>query len=164
MHLSKTIRLLTCISATAAALLGAGSAFARPEVPGQLHDAAGMTCVPLCTMCHATNPGVKANWTSMLGGVLYNDILAERDITATYQNWAAMPINKPYADYVKAGYKPDTLLVAGTPPLNVCGPVYGCALPPAKQALGASTGDYAGAMWVAGAVIAGAVLRRRKRK
>lgn len=163
MHFSKTTRLFACISSMAAALLGAGSAFARPEVPGQLQKAADMVCVPLCTMCHATNPGQATNWLSTLGNELHADILAERDITASYLAWTKKPTTTAdMVAYVKAGYKPDTLLTPGAAPINVCGPVYGCALPPAKQAL-APKSDFTGVLWVGGAVVVGGLLRRRKK-
>jgi hypothetical protein len=161
MHFSKTIRLFACISSAAAALLGAGSALARPEVPGQLYEAAGMQCVPLCTMCHATNPGQADNWPSLLGGIVYADVKAEKDIKAAYQAWATNPATDPrLVEGVKRGYKPDTLDGMHTP-LNVCGPVYGCAVPAVKHVTGSR--DYVGVLWMGGAMIVGGLLRRRKR-
>jgi hypothetical protein len=43
----------------AAFALGSGQAAASPTYPSALYKAAGMTCVPQCTVCHTVNPGVK---------------------------------------------------------------------------------------------------------
>lgn len=161
MHLSKSFRLFACISVLGATLVSPGSAWARPEMPGKLQEAAGMSCVPLCTMCHLTNPGQSDNWTSKpLSGVLLTEIQTQADIKAKYNTWAAA--NPILAEGVRRGYEPGSL-APGKTAENVCGPVYGCAVPAAKP-IKSSSPDYTGVIWVAGAVIAGAVLRRRKRK
>jgi hypothetical protein len=160
MHPSKSIRLLACISVLGAALVSAGSAWARPEIPGKLQEAAGMSCVPLCTMCHLTNPGQADNWTmKTLSGVLVGPIQAETDIKPAYDMWAAT--NPTLAEGVRRGYEPGSL-APGKTPENVCGPVYGCAIPAAKP-IKSSSPDYTGVIWVVGAVAVGAVLRRRKK-
>lgn len=156
MHSLKSFsRLFSRISITALVLLTAGSALARPEVPGQLQAAANMQCVPLCTMCHATNPGVKSNWAGKpLGGVLFPEINAQVDIKAHYLSWAADPANAEAAAKIQKGIEPSTNV-------DVCGPTYGCAVHVAKEA--AAPRDFTGPLWALGAVIAGGILRRRRR-
>ncbi len=145
--------LLSRLSITGIALLTTGSALARPEVPGQLQAAANMQCVPLCTMCHLTNPGVKSNWTSkLLSGVLVTPITNQTDIKPAYDAWALTdPVN---AAKVQKGIEP-------TFNVDVCGPTYGCAVPVAKEA--AAPRDFSGPLWIVGAVVAGGILRRRRK-
>jgi len=149
----KSLRSLSRISLTGVVLLTAGSALARPEVPGQLQAAANMQCVPLCTMCHATNPGVKDNWAGKpLGAALFVDINAEKDIKATYQAWAMM--NPADAAKVQKGIEPSTNV-------DVCGPTYGCAVHVAKEA--AAPRDFTGPLWALGVIVTAGILRRRRK-
>src|SRR5882724_4666686 len=39
-------------------------ALASEVFPGAIQEAAGMSCVPICTLCHTTNPGNASSWTT----------------------------------------------------------------------------------------------------
>lgn len=145
-------RFIAGVSLVGAVLLSS-LAEARPEVPGELQEAAGMKCVPLCTMCHTTNPGQAGNWTMKpLGITLYAEIKAEKDIKAHYDMWAAM--NPSLAAMVKNGQEPGS-------GQDVCGPTYGCAVRIEKEA--AAPRDFGGPLFVVGAVVLGGLLRRRRK-
>lgn len=153
MHLFKSFhRFWAGISLAGIVLLATGSAAARPEVPGELQEAANMQCVPMCTMCHATNPGVKSNFGKTLGGVLLLPINNQQDIKPAYTAWAAA--NPALAAKVQKGIEPST-------GVDVCGPTYGCAVRVEKEA--AAPRDFSGPLWVVGAVVAGGLLRRRRK-
>jgi hypothetical protein len=58
------------------ALLGVAALWSTPahasEVfPGALQEAADMQCVPVCLMCHTTNPGTVGTWTKPLGVAMF---------------------------------------------------------------------------------------------
>lgn len=151
-------RLLSRITLTGVVVLTTAPAWARPEAPGMLQQAADMQCVPLCTMCHLTNPGEKSNWvpTRPLVGALLLPITQQADqatFTAAYNKWASA--NPAMAAMVKQGKEPSS----GT---DVCGPTYGCAVHVAKEA--AAPRDFTGPLWVVGAMVLGGILRRRKRE
>ncbi len=155
MHFQKSLsRFLTHISLTGVALLTTSSALARPELPGQLQEVANMQCVPLCTMCHATNPGVQSNWvpTKTLAALLSSEITQQQDIKPKYDSWKAM--NPALAALVQKGIEPSTMV-------DVCGPTYGCAIRVEKEA--AAPRDFTGPLWVVGAIVAGGLLRRRRK-
>jgi hypothetical protein len=153
MHTSKSLRrLLSRLSLTGVVLLTTGSALARPEAPGQLQEAADMECVPLCTMCHTANPGQKTNFGKVLGATLIAPISEQKDIKPAYDAWAAA--NPALAALVKKGIEPGENV-------DVCGPTYGCGAHVAKEA--AMPRDFAGPLWVVGAMVAGALLRRRRK-
>jgi MYXO-CTERM domain-containing protein len=152
MYLPKSLPLLLSrISLGGAVLLTTVSSLARPEAPGQIQKVANMDCVPLCTLCHLTNPGEAGNFTKPLGLALVAPIQAQKDITDAYNTWAAA--NPVAAEKLKQGEEPGSHA-------NVCGPTYGCAVHVAKEA--AAPRDFAGPLWVVGAVVAGGLLRRRK--
>ena len=112
-----------------------------------------MRCVPLCTMCHTTNPGVKDNWVKPtgLGPPLVGPITAQTSIKDAYNAWAAA--NPEKAALVKNGQEPGT-------GQDVCGPTYGCAVRIEKEA--AAPRDFGGPLFVVGAMVVGGLLRRRK--
>ena len=155
MPFTKSFRHFSRVSLTGLVLLTAGSALARPEVPGELQAAANMQCVPLCTMCHASNPGNNTNWATT-GKTLINVLLApissQSDIKPAYDAWAAA--NPLDAAKVQKGIEPKT-------GVDVCGPTYGCAVHVAKEA--AAPRDFTGPLLALGAVIAGGILRRRRK-
>jgi MYXO-CTERM domain-containing protein len=152
MLFTKSFRRMSRISLAGLVLLTAGSALARPEAPGQLQAAANMQCVPLCTMCHATNPGLKTNFGKTLGVALLLPILNQTDIKPAYDAWAMA--NLADAAKVQKGIEPSTNV-------DVCGPTYGCAVHVAKEA--AAPRDFTGPLFALGAVIAGGILRRRRK-
>jgi MYXO-CTERM domain-containing protein len=158
MPFTKSFRRLSRLSLTALVLLSAGSALARPEVPGQLQEAADMQCVPLCTMCHATNPGLADNWATggktLISSPLLAAITNRTDLKPVYAAWAADPMNRDAAAKIQRGIEPSTNV-------DVCGPTYGCAVHIAKEA--AAPRDFTGPLFALGAVIAGGILRRRRK-
>lgn len=148
-------RFIAGISFVGAVLLTSGFAAARPEAPGELQDAAGMKCVPLCTMCHSGNPGTKGNWDPThrpLALTLNSPISQEKDIKPVYDSWAAA--NPTLAALVKNGQEPGS-------GQDVCGPTYGCAVRIEKEA--AAPRDFGGPLFVVGAVVLGGLLRRRRK-
>jgi hypothetical protein len=148
-------RFIAVVSVVGTVVLTGGFADARPEAPGELQEAAGMKCVPLCTMCHSGNPGTKGNLdlkNRPLGTPLFVAINSESDIKPAYNMWAAA--NPPLAALVKNGQEPGTKQ-------DVCGPTYGCAVRIEKEA--AAPRDFGGPLFVVGAVVVG-VLRRRKNR
>jgi len=153
MHLPKSFRrFYSRISLTGIVLLTTGSALARPEVPGELQKAANMQCVPLCTMCHLTNPGEPTNWTKPVGAALYPAIKPQTDIKPLYDTWAMM--NPADAAKVQKGIEPGS-------GVDVCGPTYGCAVHVAKEA--AAPRDFTGPLWALGVVVMAGILRRRRK-
>ncbi|HXK18531.1 MAG TPA: hypothetical protein VNG33_12045 [Polyangiaceae bacterium] len=151
-------RLLSRVSLVGVVSLATTSAWARPEAPGMLQAAANMQCVPLCTMCHLTNPGEKSNWSPLkpVAGALVVPItnqVGQADFTKAYNMWAAA--NPAMAAQVVKGIEP----ASGA---DVCGPTYGCAVHVAKEA--AAPRDFSGPLWVVGAMVMGGLLRRRKRE
>jgi hypothetical protein len=154
MSLPKSLRpLLPSLALIALSVLVTGSALARPEVPGEIQAAANMQCVPLCTLCHLTNPGQKGNWTSKpLGLALSMPIQYQKDIKPAYDAWAQMYPED--AKKVQKGIEPST-------GADICGPTYGCAVAVDKEAV--APHDFAGPLWALGAVVAGGLLRRRRR-
>jgi MYXO-CTERM domain-containing protein len=153
MHSPKSFRrLLSGLSLVGLVLLTAGSALARPEIPGQIQAVADMQCVPLCTLCHATNPGEATNFTKELAAPLVGPIKAQTDITDAYKAWAAA--NPTKAAGLKLGKEPGT----GE---DICGPTYGCAVHVAKEA--AAPRDFTGPLWAVGAMVTAGLLRRRRK-
>ena len=151
-------------------VISTGEAHASPVFPGALQEAANMECVPLCTMCHASNPGTALSWVAKEVG---------RQVkSAAYPN--GMPILKAGdEESLKAAFKVYAASLAADPmgaaklariqkgiePISgedVCGPTYGCAIPMiAKQP--ARPRDYTAALWVVGAMVVGGILRRRRK-
>jgi len=138
--------------------LSSRQARASEVFPGALQEAADMQCVPLCLMCHTTNPGNATSWPSKpLGPALLPLGLKKGDadsLKAAWKAYAANPANAAAVADVKAGREPGAHL-------DVCGPSYGCGAHVAKQA--ALPHDFTGPLWALGAVVAGALLRRRRR-
>lgn len=159
MPASKPLRALLLTAITGALGLLSGSALAEPEFPGALQEAAGMSCVPLCTMCHLTNPGQAGNYVRPLAGGLMQNGLVIGDPNSIKVAWGAYKVKFPeQAAKVVKGISPG---FAPADDQNVCGPIYGCAVASAKPVK--ATPDYTGVIWAAGAVLVGAVLRRRKK-
>lgn len=147
-------RLLAGLSVAGTVALVSGHANARPEAPGELQEAAGMRCVPLCTMCHSGNPGTKSNWDPTrrpLALALNGAISTETDIKPAYNDWKAM--HQDLDALVKNGQEPGS-------GQDVCGPTYGCAVRIEKEA--AAPRDFGGPLLVVGAMVVGGLLRRRK--
>lgn len=148
-------------SAIGLALLWAslpGAARASEEFPGALQEAAGMPCAPQCALCHGVTPGTATTFTAKK---LPRDLItaapgaAPHNTTWLKAAYTAYAMNTANADAVaklKEGKDPET----GD---ALCGPTYGCGARFAKPApQDGSTAPY----WVAGALLLGSLLRRRK--
>jgi hypothetical protein len=150
---SKRISLLLGLAA-----LWSTPAQASEVFPGALQEAAGMQCVPVCLMCHTTNPGTAGTWTRPLGAALFNGGMRKGDtdsLKRAYKAFAANPANAAAVADIQAGREPGQHV-------DVCGPIYGCSVPMiAKQP--AQPRDYTAALWVVSAVTVGGILRRRRK-
>jgi len=151
----RRVRVFAGVTLSIAVVLSAASAFARPEIPGQLQEVAGMKCVPLCTMCHLSNPGDVSNVggsTKPLAGALLAPIASQRDLTPFWNAYAqAHPTE---AGLVRDGKEPSS-------GQDVCGPIYGCAVHVEKETTWQR--DYTAPLIALGAMALGALVRRRKR-
>lgn len=149
--------IITLTAGLVFSLLGTPTARASEVFPGALQEAAGIECVPVCLMCHTSNPGSATTWQARpLALALYANGASKGDVDslkAAYKKFEADPANAAAVADVKAGREPGTHM-------NVCGPVYGCSTHVAQQA--AAPRDFSGPLWVVGAVVAGGLLRRRK--
>jgi hypothetical protein len=144
-------------------------AHASPVFPGALQEAADMECVPLCTMCHTVNPGTAGTWTQPVGiGVKGATVPGsnppipilkigdEESLKAAFKVYSTSPgVDAATLAKIKQGIEPKS-------GQNVCGPIYGCAIPlVAKHP--ARSRDYTAALWVVSAMVVGGILRRRRK-
>jgi len=139
------------------AALWSAPARASEVFPGALQEAADMQCVPVCLMCHTTNPGTATSFGKPLAGALIGRGLKKGDVNSlkvAYKAYAADPANAAAVADIKAGREPSEHL-------DVCGPTYGCGAHVAKEA--AAPRDFTGPLWIVGAVVAGGLLRRRRK-
>jgi hypothetical protein len=156
--LKSTRTLLGGILMTGAATLLPRPALASLEFPGGIQEAAGMPCAPSCTLCHGVNPGTASTFQNKaLGKTLFtiNGIVPPHDVPAlkaAYAKYALDQANAAAVLALKDGIDPET----GD---NLCGATYGCGAHVAKKAPPA---DLAAPLWVVAAMVAGALLRRRK--
>jgi MYXO-CTERM domain-containing protein len=163
----QSVRNLLGLVGLACVTLWEAPAAASEVFPGALQEAADMQCVPLCTMCHTSNPGTATTWpfkllpkalntqTKMVNGTPVR-ILKQGNADSLKEAYAAYAKTASAAELadIKAGREPETHA-------DVCGPTYGCGAHVARQA--AAPRDFTGALWVVGAVVAGGLLRRRRR-
>jgi hypothetical protein len=140
--------------------LSPGVSHASPEFPGAILEAADMKCVPVCTLCHTSNPGTATTWQQKAlpralasRGVHEGDADSLKAAWNKYMNDAAVPLadRQAVAAAVKAGKDQ-----YGT---DVCGPTYGCG---AHIAQHAPPRDSTAPLWILGAALVGGLLRRRK--
>mgnify|MGYP001549551493 CR=1 FL=1 len=139
------------------AALWSTPARASEVFPGALQEAADMQCVPVCLMCHTTNPGTASSWQQKpLGPALFGAGARKGDaesLKKAYQAYAAIPANAGAVSDIKAGREPGLHV-------DVCGPTYGCGAHVAKTV---PSSDVSAPLWVIGAMIAGSILRRRRK-
>jgi hypothetical protein len=135
-------------------------AYASPEFPGAILEAADMKCVPVCTLCHTSNPGTATTWQmkalplALAGhGAEEGDADSLKRAWNAYMNDAMVPLatRQAVAAAVKAGKDQSGV--------DVCGPTYGCG---AHIAQHAPARDSTTPLWILGAAIVGGLLRRRK--
>lgn len=141
------------------AVLWSAPAHGSEVFPGALQEAADMQCVPLCLMCHTTNPGNATSWTMKpLGVALLNLGMRKGDadsLKKAYKAYSANQDNAAAVADIKAGREPGQHV-------DVCGPTYGCSVPMvAKEP--ARPRDYTAALWVVSSIVVGGILRRRRK-
>lgn len=151
-------RFLLGASAVLALGLCPGRAHASENFPEAIEEAAGMPCTPSCTLCHGVTPGTIDTFQNRkLGATLFtiNGVVPPRDaakLKAAYQVYSMDQANAANVTNLKNGIDPET----GD---DLCaGPTYGCGAHVAKKA---PPTDFSAPLWVIGAVVAGALLRRR---
>lgn len=132
---------------------------AEPEFPGAILEAADMRCVPTCLLCHTTNPGNASSWaTKPFGVLMFQNGIKKGDPSSVKTAWSKVAADTAKAELVanvRAGRDPDP------PHADICGPTYGCGAHLAKPAPQAGS---AVPYWVAGALLLGSLLRRRKQQ
>lgn len=149
--------------AAAALLLVQAPARASEPFPAALEEAAGMPCTPSCVVCHGKVPGDITSFTArqlsrdlIAGGLPPAGAAGVPVLKANYAAYAAKAATDPnvarVVNALKDGIDPET----GD---SLCGPAYGCGAHVAKKA---PPTDLSAPLWVIGAVVAGALLRRRK--
>lgn len=160
MQISK-LRLLASITALGAIALGSTPALASESFPAAIQEAAGMPCTPSCTLCHGVDPGTATTFQNkQLGKALFlqNGMAVppgdNAALKANYAFFAMQDANKAVVEDLKNGIDPETK--AELCSNNV---TYGCG---AHIASKAPPRDWSPVLWIAGAVVAGAWLRRRE--
>jgi MYXO-CTERM domain-containing protein len=158
MQTSKLVRSVLGSIGIASVTLYAAPAAASREFPGAIQEAAGIPCVPSCILCHGEAVGRFESFQAraLSRGIAAKGIPAAHDtaaLKASFALFAMDPANKDAVADLKAGIDPET----GD---SLCGPTYGCGAHVAKQA---PPTDFWALPWVVGAVVAGALSRRRRR-
>jgi hypothetical protein len=139
-------------------------ALASEVFPGAIQEAANMKCVPLCTLCHTSNPGNNSTWQSKtLPLQLVGHGVVAGDADSLKAAWAKFLIDPDPAAVppaVRAAIVAQVAAGQDQTGADICGPTYGCGAHIAKQQ--AAPRDLTGPLWIVGAVVIGA-LRRRTR-
>lgn len=152
--------LLGVVSLSAASLWSARASAEEP-FPAIIARDANMPCVPTCSLCHTTNPGMAGTWAGKKFGLAMFANGATKgvptSITTAFNKYKGTASTDPTVA---------TALMAlqnGIDPDNgesLCGPTYGCGAHVAKKL---PPSDVSAPLWALGAVIAGGILRRRRR-
>jgi MYXO-CTERM domain-containing protein len=162
MHTSSAMRkLLLGIVSLGAASLWQARASAEEPFPAIIAKDANMPCVATCSLCHTTNPGMAGTWAGKKFGVAMFANGATKGVPSSittafnkYKGTAATDSTAAAALMaLQNGFDPDN----GE---SLCGPTYGCGAHVAKKL---PRSDVSAPLWALGAVIAGGILRRRRR-
>src|SRR3954465_14126132 len=91
MRTAKLLQKLVFASAVVGgAELAPRSVLASEVFPGAIQEAADMQCVPICTLCHTTNPGNANSWqTKKLPLALVGHGVVAGDADSLKRAWAA---------------------------------------------------------------------------
>lgn len=141
--------------------LWTAQAAAEETFPAIIAKDANMPCAPTCTLCHTTNPGMAGTWVGKKFGRFIGTNGAMKGVPSSvttafnaYKASAAMDATVPTVLMaLQNGIDPET----GE---SLCGPMYGCGAHVAKKL---PPSDVSAPLWALGAVIAGGILRRRRR-
>jgi MYXO-CTERM domain-containing protein len=151
--------------AAGALLLVQAPAHASEQFPAALQKAAGMPCTPSCVVCHGKVPGDLQSFTAR---ALSRDLIAAGMtplpggagvpvVESNFAAYAAKAATDPNVARVVAALKDGIDPETGD---SLCGPTYGCGAHVAKKAPPA---DLSAPLWALGAVVAGGILRRRRK-
>ena len=155
------VRRISGLAALAAIALTPTLALGSEPFPAAIQQAAGMPCTPSCTLCHGVDPGTATTFQNKsLGKALFvynGKVVGPGDTEALKANFAAYaldPANAANVTALKNGIDPET-------GADLCSgnPTYGCG---AHVASKAPPRDLSAVLFAIGAVVAGALLRRRK--
>jgi hypothetical protein len=151
--------------ALASGLLLSSAAHASQEFPEAIKEAAGMPCVPGCVLCHGQAVGDAGSFFNrqfthelVAAGTLpapHATDTVKADYAALAMKAATDPATAKIVMDLKSGIDPDT----GD---SLCGPVYGCGA--SHIVAKAPPSDVSLPYFIAGALMLGNLLRRRKRK
>jgi hypothetical protein len=157
MHIKARCKAVLGLLALGTVSLLPALARASEVFPGAIQQYANMPCVPSCLLCHTTNPGNIQSWPGKPFGAFIGTHGALPGNTASLKAaFDAFKADSTHAAMLKA-------LEAGEDPDNggaLCGPTYGCGAHVAKKALPTNS---SAPSWIVGAVVAGALLRRRRK-
>jgi hypothetical protein len=134
---------------------------AEETFPAVIAKDAGMPCVPTCTLCHTSNPGRADTWVGKKFGLFVGTHGVMRgvpsSVTTAFNAYKATGATDPNVATVlmalQNGIDPET----GE---SLCGATYGCGAHVAKKL---PPSDVSAPLWVTSAVIAVAILRRRRK-
>jgi MYXO-CTERM domain-containing protein len=149
-----------------ALLLTQAPAHASEEFPAALQEAAGMPCTPSCVVCHGKVPGdigtfqvrkLSQDLIAQPGGLPPAKAAGVPVLKSNFAAYAAKAATDPNVARVVAALKDGIDPETGD---SLCGPAYGCGAHVAQKAPPA---DFSAPLWALGAVIAGGILRRRRR-
>jgi hypothetical protein len=162
MHTFNAMRnvLIAVVSLSAASLWPVPAA-AEETFPAVIAKDANIPCAPTCSLCHAANPGMAGTWVAKKFGLFIGSHGAMKgdpsSVTTAFNAYKATAAMDPNVATVlmalQNGIDPET----GE---SLCGPTYGCGAHVAKKL---PPSDVAAPLWAFGAVIAGGILRRRRK-
>jgi hypothetical protein len=147
-----------------ALLLTQAPAHASEEFPAALQEAAGMPCTPSCVVCHGKVPGDAGSFTArqlsrdaFLAPLPLPGSAGVPVVKSNFAAYAAKAATDANVARVVAALKDGIDPETGD---SLCGPAYGCGAHVARKA---PPTDFSGPLFALGAVIAGGIMRRRRR-
>jgi len=149
------------LSVLLAALSVPGVARAEPPFPEAIQQAAGLECTPQCTLCH-TDPNGGPNWANKKVGIAIgtNGVHKGSSGDDVKKAYAAIEAKAKMGDPA-AALVVNSLTASKDPDTGeaICQITYGCGAHVAKTT---PRDDWSGLLFVAGAMLFGAILRRGK--
>lgn len=162
MHISNAMRnLVLGIVSLGTVSLWPAQAAAEETFPAVIAKEANMPCAPTCTLCHTSNPGRAETWPGKPFGFFMGTHGVARGVPSSvataFQQFKASAATDPSVATALMS------LQNGVDPDNgesLCGATYGCGAHVAKKL---PPSDVSAPLWVIGAVLAGGILRRRRK-